>query len=149
MFTARGEEDDKVRGLESGVDDYVTKPFSTRELVARINAVLRRTAPHIGDKVVEVDGLRVDPNSCRVTAGGRPVSVRPKEYHLLHFLMTHPDRVYSRARLLDKVWGANVYIEERTVDVHMRRLRKMLAPLGHDRLLQTVRGAGYRFSPTP
>ena len=146
MLTARGEEDDKVRGLESGADDYITKPFSTRELVARIKAVLRRVAPHVGEEVVEEQGLRLDPASHRVTVYGKPLELGPTEFRLLHFFMTHRERVYSRVRLLDNVWGTNVFIEERTVDVYMRRLRRMLAPSGHDQLLQTVRGAGYRFS---
>jgi two-component system phosphate regulon response regulator PhoB len=146
LLTARSEENDKVRGLESGADDYITKPFSTRELIARIKAVLRRVAPHVGEEVVEEDGLRLDPASHRVTVHGKPLDLGPTEFRLLHFFMTHPEQVYSRVRLLDKVWGTNVFIEERTVDVNMRRLRKMLAPSGHDRLLQTVRGAGYRFS---
>lgn len=147
MLTARGEENDKVRGLESGADDYITKPFSTKELVARIRAVLRRASPHVSEEIVQVNGLRLDPGSRRVTADGRPLSLGPTEFRLLHFFMTHPERVYSRTRLLDKVWGTNVYVEERTVDVYMRRLRKVLEPYGHDDLLQTVRGAGYRFSP--
>lgn len=147
ILTARGEEDDKVRGLESGADDYITKPFSPRELVARIKAVLRRAAPHTGDEEVEVGSLHLDPTSRRVTADGQILDLGPTEFRLLHFFMTHPERVYSRAQLLDKVWGTNVYIEERTVDVYLRRLRKVLAPSGHERLLQTVRGTGYRFSP--
>jgi two-component system phosphate regulon response regulator PhoB len=146
MLTARGEEDDKVRALDSGADDYVTKPFSTRELVARIKAVLRRTAPHVSGEMVEIEGLRLDPMSRRVTASGEPLDMGPTEFRLLHFFMTHLERVFTRVQLLDKVWGTNVYIEERTVDVYMRRLRKLLAPSGHDRFLQTVRGAGYRFS---
>jgi two-component system phosphate regulon response regulator PhoB len=146
MLTARGEEDDKVRGLESGADDYITKPFSTRELVARIKAVLRRAAPHAGDDIVELKGLRLDPASHRVTVDGHLLELGPTEFKLLLFFITHPERVYSRSQLLDRVWGTNVYIEERTVDVYMRRLRKLLAPFGHDALLQTVRGAGYRCS---
>lgn len=146
MLTARGEEGDKVRGLESGADDYITKPFSTRELVARIKAVLRRAAPHAGEEVVELAGLRLDPASHRVTVNGQFLELGPTEFRLLHFFLTHRERVYSRAQLLDRVWGTNVYIEERTVDVYMRRLRKLLAPFGHDRVLQTVRGTGYRCS---
>jgi two-component system, OmpR family, phosphate regulon response regulator PhoB len=146
MLTARGEEADKVAGLESGADDYVTKPFSARELVARIQAVLRRSAP-VGDaERVVVEGLSLDQAGHRVTAGGKAVPLGPTEYRLLAFLMTHPDRVYSRGQLLDRVWGGNVYVEERTVDVHIRRLRKALEPSGYDRLVQTVRGSGYRFS---
>lgn len=146
MLTARGEEDDRVRGLETGADDYVTKPFSTRELLARVRAVLRRSLPHAGDEVVDVNGLRLDPGSYRVTADGSKVPLGPTEFRLLHFFMTHRERVYSRAQLLDQVWGSNVYIDERTINVHMRRLRKTLSPHGRDALLQTVRGAGYRFS---
>ncbi|HHM06038.1 MAG TPA: phosphate regulon transcriptional regulatory protein PhoB, partial [Gammaproteobacteria bacterium] len=146
LLTARGEEADKVRGLDSGADDYITKPFSPRELVARINAVLRRAAPHMADEIIEVDGLCLDAASHRVTARGDVLEMGPTEYRLLHFFMTHPERVYSRGQLLDRVWGGNVYVEERTVDVHIRRLRKALSPHGHERYIQTVRGAGYRFS---
>jgi two-component system phosphate regulon response regulator PhoB len=146
MLTARGEEDDKVRGLESGADDYISKPFSTRELVARIKAVLRRAAPHKGEEIVEIGGLRLDPASHRVSSNGDLLELGPTEFRLLHFFLTHQERVYTRGQLLDRVWGTNVYIEERTVDVYMRRLRKLLAPSGHQGLLQTVRGAGYRCS---
>ncbi|MGA7802232.1 MAG: phosphate regulon transcriptional regulator PhoB [Gammaproteobacteria bacterium] len=146
MLTARGEEEDKVRGLEVGADDYITKPFSPRELVARIRAVLRRAAPEQGDATIEIDGLSLDPAGHRVSANGIGLEVGPTEYRLLNFFMTHPERVYSRSQLLDRVWGRNVYVEERTVDVHIRRLRKALSQTGHDRLIQTVRGAGYRFS---
>ncbi|MFZ5594996.1 MAG: phosphate regulon transcriptional regulator PhoB [Pseudomonadota bacterium] len=146
MLTARGEEMDKVRGFEIGVDDYVTKPFSPRELVARIKAVLRRAAPEGEEKPIEFEGLWLDPVSHRVTAGDAPVELGPTEFRMLHFFMSHPERVYSRGQLLDRVWGNDVYIEERTVDVHIRRLRKALVAHGHDRLIQTVRGAGYRFS---
>jgi len=146
MVTACGEEADKIRGLDSGADDYVTKPFSPRELVARINAVLRRAAPHAAEQVVEVQGLRLDSSSHRITAVGDELIMGPTEFRLLHFFMTHPERVYSRSQLLDRVWGGDVYVEERTVDVHIRRLRKALGLHGHDRLIQTVRGAGYRFS---
>ncbi|HKJ09719.1 MAG TPA: phosphate regulon transcriptional regulator PhoB [Gammaproteobacteria bacterium] len=146
MLTARGEEEDKVRGLEVGADDYITKPFSPRELVARIRAVLRRAAPEPNDATIEVDGLTLDPAGHRVSANGVGLEVGPTEYRLLNFFMTHPERVYSRSQLLDRVWGRNVYVEERTVDVHIRRLRKALSQTGHDRLIQTVRGAGYRFS---
>jgi two-component system, OmpR family, phosphate regulon response regulator PhoB len=147
MLTARGEEADKVAGLESGADDYVTKPFSARELIARIQAVLRRSAPAGNSERVDVEGLTLDQAGHRVTAGGQPVALGPTEYRLLAFLMTHPDRVYARSQLLDRVWGGNVYVEERTVDV--RRLRKSLEPSGYDRFVQTVRGAGYRFSSQP
>lgn len=146
MLTARSEEEEKIRGLEVGADDYVTKPFSPRELIARIKAVLRRANPQTTDAVIDVDGLRIDPAGHRVTAQGQPLDMGPTEFRLLHFFITHPDRVYSRGQLLDRVWGGNVYIEERTVDVHIRRLRKVLADRGHDRFIQTVRGAGYRFS---
>jgi two-component system phosphate regulon response regulator PhoB len=138
-----------VKGLDVGADDYVTKPFSPRELVARMKAVLRRTTPEASEEVVEVDGLRLDPVSHRVSGNGEPLKIGPTEYNLLLFLMTHPERVYTRGQLLDHVWGTNVYVEERTVDVHIRRLRKVLAPTGHDYLVQTVRGAGYRFSAEP
>ncbi|MCU0759798.1 MAG: phosphate regulon transcriptional regulator PhoB [Steroidobacteraceae bacterium] len=146
MLTARADEPDKVSGLEGGADDYVTKPFSPRELVARINAVLRRSAPQGGDEVVDYDGLRLDQASHRVMVGERTVALGPTEYRMLEFFMTHPERVYSREQLLDRVWGGNVYVEERTIDVHIRRLRKALEEFGYDRLIQTVRGAGYRFS---
>jgi two-component system phosphate regulon response regulator PhoB len=136
-------EHDKISGLEAGADDYLTKPFSPKELAARIKAVLRRRAPqHSGDQV-EVEGLRLDPAARLVTAGERRLELSPVEFRLLNFLMTHPGRVYSRSQLLDQVWGDHVYIEERTVDVHIRRLRKALQPSGHDRLIDTVRGAGY------
>jgi two-component system phosphate regulon response regulator PhoB len=146
MLTARAEEADKVTGLEGGADDYVVKPFSARELVARILAVLRRAAPAGSEERIEFGRLTLDQASHRVLADGRPVSVGPTEYRLLSFLMTHPERVYSRSQLLDRVWGGNVYVEERTVDVHIRRLRKALEASGCDDLVQTVRGAGYRFS---
>ena len=146
MLTARGEEQDKVLGLESGADDYITKPFSPRELVARIKAVLRRRAPETTEDPVELGGLRLDPATHRLAAAGNPVTLGPTEFRLLHFLMTHPERVHSRAQLLDQVWGDHVFVEERTVDVHIRRLRCALEPSGHDSLVQTVRGSGYRFS---
>lgn len=146
MLTARGEESDKIRGFDSGADDYVTKPFSPRELVARINAVLRRAAPHVTAEVIEAGGLRLDAASHRVTMDDEVLTMGPTEYRLLYFFMTHPERVYSRSQLLDRVWGGDVYVEERTVDVHILRLRKVLATHGYDRLIQTVRGAGYRFS---
>jgi two-component system phosphate regulon response regulator PhoB len=146
MITARGEEEDKVRGLEVGADDYVTKPFSPKELMARIKAVIRRVAPTSLDDVIEVQGLKLDPVSHRVSAEDQALDMGPTEFRLLHFFMTHPERVYSREQLLDHVWGTNVYVEDRTVDVHIRRLRKAISPTGHDRLVQTVRGSGYRFS---
>jgi two-component system, OmpR family, phosphate regulon response regulator PhoB len=146
MLTARGEENDRVSGLEAGVDDYVVKPFSSRELLARIKAVMRRTRGDEEDGSVALGGLRIDGAAHRVFAGESPVPIGPTEYRLLLFFMTHPERVYSRSQLLDHVWGGNVYVEERTVDVHIRRLRKTLEPFGLDPLVQTVRGAGYRFS---
>ncbi len=146
MLTARVDQGDKIAGLESGADDYVTKPFSSRELLARIKAVLRRASPGAGEERVRHDGLVLDMAAHRVTADDQRVDLGPTEYRLLRFFMTHPERVYSRAQLLDRVWGANVYVEERTVDVHIRRLRKALGATGFDRFIQTVRGAGYRFS---
>jgi two-component system phosphate regulon response regulator PhoB len=148
MLTARADEADKLTGLESGADDYLVKPFSPRELNARVKAVLRRRAPQATDDLVEPGGLALDPSSHRVTGNGRTLTLGPTEFRLLHFFMTHSERVYSRAQLLDQVWGDHVFVEERTVDVHIRRLRKALEPTGHDRLIQTVRSAGYRFSAT-
>ncbi len=145
MLTARGEEGDRVKGLESGADDYLSKPFSTKELIARIKAVLRRSQPE-SNTVFRADGLELDASSHRVTVTGHTVSLGPTEFKLLHFLIEHPERVYSRDQLLDGVWGNNVYIEDRTVDVHIRRLRKALAIHNYDRMIQTVRGSGYRFS---
>ena len=145
MLTARASDDDKVVGLDSGVDDYVTKPFSPRELEARIQAVLRRRAPQLSKEEVSIEGLVLNP-ATRVVAGkGRSLKMGPTEFELLHFFMTHTDRVYSRAQILDQVWGDHVFLEDRTVDVHIRRLREALSPSGHDRLVETVRGAGYRF----
>ena len=149
MLTARGEEIDRVNGLEAGVDDYVVKPFSTRELLARIRAVLRRTQGDDGSGTIVIGDLRVDGPAHRVYAHNEPVQIGPTEYRLLHFFITHPERVYSRAQLLDHVWGGSVYVEERTVDVHIRRLRQTLEPHGLDGMVQTVRGAGYRFSANP
>lgn len=146
MLTARGEEEDKVRGLEVGADDYITKPFSPKELVARLKAVIRRVTPTALEDVIDVQGLKLDPVSHRVTANDSAVDMGPTEFKLLHFFMTHQERVYSREQLLNNVWGTNVYVEDRTVDVHIRRLRKALEDAGHDKLIQTVRGAGYRFS---
>ncbi len=146
MLTARGEEEDKVRGLEVGADDYITKPFSPKELVARLKAVIRRVTPTALEDVIDVQGLKLDPVSHRVTANDGAVDMGPTEFKLLHFFMTHQERVYSREQLLNNVWGTNVYVEDRTVDVHIRRLRKALEEAGHDKLIQTVRGAGYRFS---
>jgi two-component system, OmpR family, phosphate regulon response regulator PhoB len=146
MVTARAEEEDKVRGLNTGCDDYVSKPFSYPELIARIQAVLRRAVPGGEEERVAINGLVVDAASQRVTAKGSPVKLGPTEYRLLHFFVSHPERVYTREQVLDRVWGQNVYVEERTVDVHIRRLRKALEPFGYDGMIQTVRGSGYRFS---
>ncbi len=148
MLTARGEEDDRVLGLDAGVDDYIVKPFSTRELIARIRAVLRRTQPHSEGQTISLGGLTLDTLSHRVFAQDKPVQLGPTEYRLLAFFMSHPERVYTRSQLLDNVWGSGVYVEERTVDVHIRRLRKCLEPCGLEEYIQTVRGAGYRFSTT-
>lgn len=150
MLTARGDEVDKVRGLETGADDYITKPFSPKELIARIKAVMRRRAPQLTDDAISLGGLRLDPATHRLwalqNAEEIALDLGPTEFRLLHFFMTHPERVHSRSHLLDQVWGDHVYVEERTVDVHIRRLRKALEPTGHDALIDTVRGSGYRFS---
>lgn len=146
MLTAKGEEADKVEGLESGADDYITKPFSPKELMARIKAVLRRRAPQLTDDEIEINDLRLDPVSHRVTSRGEDIAVGPTEFRLLHFFMTHPERVYSRSQLLDNVWGDHVFLEERTVDVHIRRLRKALEATKRDKMIETVRGSGYRFT---
>jgi two-component system phosphate regulon response regulator PhoB len=145
MVTARSSEQDKIAGLEAA-DDYITKPFSPRELVARVRAVLRRRAPETTDEPVEMAGLRIEPATRRVFADNVPLEVGPTEFRLLHFLMTHPERVHSRSHVLDHVWGDHVFVAERTVDVHIRRLRRSLAGSGHDRLVQTVRGSGYRMT---
>jgi len=149
MVSARGEEEDRIRGLETGADDYVTKPFSPRELVARVNAVLRRAKTEDQAEQIEIGGVIIDHLSRRVTADGRRIDIAPTEYRLLYFFMSHADRAFSRSQLLDQVWGDQVYVEERTVDVHVRRLRKALEASGHEGLLQTVRGVGYRFSDKP
>ncbi|MBL4831575.1 MAG: phosphate regulon transcriptional regulator PhoB [Aliivibrio sp.] len=146
MLTARGEEEDKVRGLEVGADDYITKPFSPKELIARLKAVIRRVSPTSIEEVIDVQGLKLNPVSHRVTSNDKPLDMGPTEFKMLHFFMTHQERVYSREQLLNNVWGTNVYVEDRTVDVHIRRLRKALETEDHAKLIQTVRGAGYRFS---
>ncbi len=146
MLTARGEEEDKVRGLEVGADDYITKPFSPKELMARLKAVMRRVSPTALDDTIDVQGLKLDPVSHRVASNDEPLDMGPTEFKMLHFFMTHQERVYSREQLLNNIWGTNVYVEDRTVDVHIRRLRKALEASGHEKLIQTVRGAGYRFS---
>lgn len=146
MLTARGEEDHKVQGLDAGADDYMTKPFSTRELVSRIKAVLRRASALNAERSINAEGLTLDPISQRISVGAHTVEMGPTEYRLLAFFMTHPERAYTRTQMLDQVWGGNVYVEDRTIDVHIRRLRKVLEPHGFDRFIQTVRGTGYRFS---
>jgi two-component system, OmpR family, phosphate regulon response regulator PhoB len=146
MLTARADETDKVAGLDAGADDYLTKPFSTQELLARIRAVLRRRIPEALDSAVEMAGLKLDPSTRRVTREGIDLKLGPTEFRLLHFFMTHPERVHSRAQLLDRVWGDHVFIEERTVDVHVKRLREALMPARCATMIETVRGAGYRFS---
>ena len=146
MLTARGDERDKLLGLETGAADYITKPFSPRELMARIRAVMRRHIPVLADEKVAAGGLELSPDSHRVTAKGQAMELGPTEFRLLHFFMTHAERVYSRTQLLDQVWGTQVFVEERTVDVHIRRLRASLEATGLDSLVQTVRGSGYRFS---
>ena len=145
MLTARAGDEDKVAGLESGADDYITKPFSPRELEARIQAVLRRRAPQLSKEAVEIEGLVLNPATRTVEGNGRALRMGPTEFELLHFFMTHTERVHTRAQILDQVWGDHVFIEDRTVDVHIRRLRDALEPSGHDGLVETVRGAGYRF----
>lgn len=146
MLTAKTQERDKVAGLDIGADDYITKPFSPRELVARIKAVLRRAAPASHEDEIEINSLCIDPASHRVTADGEVLGLAPTEYRLLHFFMSHPDRAFDRSQILDAVWGDDVFVDERTVDVHIRRLRKLLEPTEHQNLIQTVRGVGYRFS---
>ena len=146
MLTAKGEEGDRLSGFDAGADDYIVKPFSVKELTARIRAVLKRTTPAGDDDPIEIGGLRLDPVSHRITAWGEAVRTGPTEFRMLHFFMSHPERVFTRGQLLDRIWGRNVYIEERTIDVHIRRLRKALAEHGCDRLVQTVHGTGYRFS---
>lgn len=145
LISERGEEQDKVAALEGGADDYVTKPYSGRELLARIKAVMRRRTPQLSDDVVEIAGIRLDPAARRITAGGHEIDLWTTEFRLLHFFMTHLGRIYSRAKLLDEIWGHDAFVEERTVDVHIRRLRQGLAPTGHDKTIETIRGLGYRF----
>jgi len=149
FLTARAEELDKVAGLEVGADGYITRPFSTKELVARIRALLRRRKPHYGQSPVEIAGLKIDPAAHRVSGNGQPLALGPTEFRLLHYFMTHPNRVYSRTQLMDEIWGDQVIIEERTVDVHIRRLRQALSPSGHDALIETVRGRGYALRTEP
>jgi two-component system phosphate regulon response regulator PhoB len=146
LLTARGEEEDKVRGFDVGADDYMTKPFSPKELVARVRAVLRRSGKLLGGGQIVLGDMVLDAEQHRLSIGERQLEVSPTEFRLIQFFMTHPDKVYTRTQLLDQVWGRSVYIEERTVDVHIRRLRKILAEYGREELLQTVRGFGYRFS---
>jgi two-component system phosphate regulon response regulator PhoB len=146
MLTAKSEEDSKVHGLDAGADDYMTKPFSTRELISRIKAVLRRSSALSSDRLIEIGALSLNPKSQRVTANDQVIDLGPTEYRLLAFFMSHPERAYTRPQLLDQVWGGNVYIEDRTIDVHVRRLRKLLKPFGCHTFIQTVRGTGYRFS---
>jgi len=146
MLTARADEDDKVKGFDVGVDDYVTKPFSPKELIARIKAVIRRVSPTALEEAIEFHGMKLDPVAHRVSINDRGLDLGPTEFRLLHFFMTHTERVYSREQLLDNVWGTNVYVEDRTVDVHIRRLRKAISGEGHEEFIQTVRGSGYRFS---
>ncbi len=147
MLTARAQEGDKLKGFDVGADDYMVKPFSPRELLARVRALLRRTSSEAIEEPIQIGDLRLEPSTLRVFAGTVPLSLSPTEFRLLHYFMKHPDRVLSRSRLLDNVWGDQVYIEERTVDVHIRRLRLALTPTGHDRLIETVRGGGYRLLP--
>lgn len=147
LLTAKTDESDKVKGLDGGADDYITKPFSTREMIARINAVLRRAGSKDDQHAIEYHGLHLHPAKHLVLVNDAPLHLSPAEYRLLHFFMSHPDRAYSRPQILDHVWGNDVYVDERTVDVHIRRLRKLLTPSRHDRLIQTVRGVGYRFTP--
>jgi two-component system phosphate regulon response regulator PhoB len=148
-LSARSEEHDRIAALEGGADDYITKPFSMRELLARIKAVMRRRTPQLGDDVVALHGLRLDPVARRVSAGEREIELWATQFRMLHFFMTHPGRIFGRAQLLDELWGDNVFVAERTIDVHIRRLRRALAPTGHNVLIETVRGMGYRLRTEP
>ena len=148
-LSARAEEHDRVAALEGGADDYITKPFSMRELLARIKAVMRRRAPQLADDVVHLNGLRLEPAARRVSAGEREIELWATPFRMLHFFMTHPGRIFGRAQLLDQLWGDDVFVAERTIDVHIRRLRRALAPSGHDVLIETVRGIGYRLRSEP
>lgn len=145
LISDRAGEQDKVAALEGGADDYVTKPYSGRELLARIKAVMRRRTPQLSDDVIAIAGLQLDPAAHRVSAGERVIELWTTEFRLLHYFMAHPGRIFSRSRLIDEVWGHDAYVEERTVDVHIRRLRQVLAPSGQDAAIETVRGLGYRF----
>jgi len=147
MLTSRSQETDKITGLEVGADDYMTKPFSPGELLARVKAVIRRRAPQHSDDIVEIAGLRLDPAAYRITGNGKKIELGAIEFRLLHFFMTHPDRVYSRGQLLDEVWGDHVFVDDRTVDVHIRQIRQALQPSGHGEMIETLRGLGYRFLP--
>ncbi|MBI3523848.1 MAG: phosphate regulon transcriptional regulator PhoB [Betaproteobacteria bacterium] len=147
MLTSRLQETDKITGLEVGADDYITKPFSPGEMLARVKAVIRRRAPQHSDDIVEIAGLRLDPVAYRITGNSKKIELGAIEFRLLHFFMTHPDRVYSRSQLLDEVWGDHVFVDDRTVDVHIRQIRQALQPSGHDEMIETLRGLGYRFLP--
>ncbi len=148
MLTARGAEQDKIDGLEAGADDYITKPFSPRELIARIKSLLRRRAPQLSNEIIHYGALSLDPNARELTIEQKTYTIAPTEFRLLHFFMTHTNRIYSRSQLLDHVWGDHVFMSERTVDVHVRRLRKILSDTGHEHYIQTIHGSGYCFKNT-